>query len=170
MLSCDQVGEAIVIAREDASGQNVLCAYFTAKTMLDPSVLSKRLAQELPAYMIPSHFIQIDELPLTPNGKVDRRALPVPEEGLRLHGSSGRVQSWKRSWQASGRMCLALKTLARPIRSLNWADIPCARLYSSASCTGNWMLFCRSGTYSAVLQLSKCLLSLKVCSRSTSMP
>jgi acyl carrier protein len=33
---------------------------------------------ELPDYMIPQHFVELDKLPLTPNGKVDRKALPSP--------------------------------------------------------------------------------------------
>jgi amino acid adenylation domain-containing protein len=37
------------------------------------------LGQNLPDYMIPSHFTVLDKLPLTPNGKVDRKALPAPD-------------------------------------------------------------------------------------------
>jgi amino acid adenylation domain-containing protein len=37
------------------------------------------LTDKLPAYMIPSDFIVLDQLPLTATGKVDRRALPIPK-------------------------------------------------------------------------------------------
>jgi len=43
------------------------------------ATLRTALQTRLPAHMIPSTFIVLDQMPLTPNGKVDRRALPAPD-------------------------------------------------------------------------------------------
>ncbi|UCH95479.1 MAG: ThiF family adenylyltransferase, partial [Candidatus Aminicenantes bacterium] len=42
------------------------------------SELREYLQEELPDYMVPAYFIQLEKIPLTPNGKVDMRALPGP--------------------------------------------------------------------------------------------
>ncbi|WP_268624671.1 non-ribosomal peptide synthetase [Paenibacillus alvei] len=82
LLHVPAVQEATVVALEDHAGQKQLCAYFTAERSLTAGEMRAALSQELPGYMIPSYFVQLERLPLTPNGKIDRRALPKPEGGI----------------------------------------------------------------------------------------
>lgn len=42
---------------------------------VDWSPVRSALAERLPDYMVPQHFLRVDQLPLSANGKVDRRAL-----------------------------------------------------------------------------------------------
>jgi aspartate racemase len=72
--------QAIVTARPDHSGTLQLAAYVVCEPgwRADSGKLREFLGATLPAFMLPSHFVQLTELPLTPNGKVDRRALPPP--------------------------------------------------------------------------------------------
>ncbi|MGE6577244.1 amino acid adenylation domain-containing protein [Paenibacillus xylanexedens] len=81
LLRVKGVREAVVLVQSDANGQKALCAYYTPDTGAELAVndLRSALAQELPGYMIPSYFVELERLPLTPNGKIDRRALPAPE-------------------------------------------------------------------------------------------
>ena len=82
------VGQAVALARaregEESPGRAAdmhLVAYIvpTAGGPLTASELRAFLREALPDYMIPSHFVMLDELPLTASGKVDRRALPKPD-------------------------------------------------------------------------------------------
>ncbi|WP_426446147.1 amino acid adenylation domain-containing protein [Paenibacillus sp. S-38] len=74
------VKDAVVVPLKDEAGLYELAAYYVAEGTLTPRELRTSLAQELPAYMLPSYFVPMDVLPLTPNGKVDRRALPAPDD------------------------------------------------------------------------------------------
>ncbi|BCL84581.1 non-ribosomal peptide synthetase [Ktedonobacteria bacterium brp13] len=76
-----QVQSVVVLAREDVPGDKRLVAYLITKEEVAESTWRAYLGQRLPAYMIPSTFMQLDALPLNSNGKVDRRALPIPEQG-----------------------------------------------------------------------------------------
>jgi len=63
---------------------------------LDPRDLSVHLAAALPAFMVPSVFMEIASFPLNPNGKIDRRALPPPfVAGTETTASCLSKQCWK---------------------------------------------------------------------------
>ncbi|MEO1744550.1 MAG: condensation domain-containing protein, partial [Cyanobacteria bacterium J06629_9] len=72
------VEQALVTVCSTALGDSQLVAYYKTeeKTFVDTSSLSQQLGQYLPAYMLPTVYIQVEEFPLTPNGKIDRSALP----------------------------------------------------------------------------------------------
>ncbi|GAA2791298.1 hypothetical protein GCM10010505_18610 [Kitasatospora aburaviensis] len=63
----------------DALVQHVLIAAAPAgRAALDTAALHRELGELLPDYMLPHHYLVLDELPLSANGKVDRSALPSP--------------------------------------------------------------------------------------------
>jgi amino acid adenylation domain-containing protein len=76
------VREAVVQAREDASGGKRLVAYIVPESEGAParSALRSGLGVSLPDHMVPSDFVFLDALPMTPNGKIDRKGLPAPEQ------------------------------------------------------------------------------------------
>lgn len=76
----ESVREAVVMVREDVPGDPRLVAYLVSNgAAISPPTLRESLKKNLPDYMVPSHFVVMDQFPLTPNGKVDRKALPAPQ-------------------------------------------------------------------------------------------
>jgi len=74
------VREAVVVAREDAPGEQQVVAYVIPEPGFSVAAqeLRRFLRDELPEFMLPSHFVQLERFPQTPNRKVDRKALPPP--------------------------------------------------------------------------------------------
>ena len=77
-----EVGQAVVVAREDLPGDQRLVAYVVGHAGHSCGIgdLRNFLSTNLPDYMLPSAYVFLDALPLTPSGKVDRRALPAPDQ------------------------------------------------------------------------------------------
>ncbi|WSK77939.1 amino acid adenylation domain-containing protein [Amycolatopsis sp. NBC_01286] len=67
---CPGVRQAVTVLRDDR-----LVAYLAADSGVSPKAHAEAF---LPANMVPSAFVVLDDLPLTPNGKLDRTALPAP--------------------------------------------------------------------------------------------
>jgi amino acid adenylation domain-containing protein len=75
----DDVKDVAVVDLEGADGGKYLCAYVVVEQQARP-MLRDYLARLLPAYMVPSAFVTLDELPRTISGKIDRGRLPQPAE------------------------------------------------------------------------------------------
>ncbi|PQP81876.1 non-ribosomal peptide synthetase [Paenibacillus sp. PCH8] len=82
LLKIDCIQEAVVIARENEDGSKQLCAYWKGDSSLTTKKIRMALSHEIPDYMIPSYFVQLEHIPLTSNGKIDRKALPSPQERM----------------------------------------------------------------------------------------
>lgn len=89
------VREAVVIARENSTGDQQLVAYVVLHqhAVLHPkgastiSTLRRFLKEQLPQFMEPSAFMVLEALPLMLNGKLDRRALPEPKAQFAIQSS-----------------------------------------------------------------------------------
>lgn len=77
------IERAVVVVREIESNGTKdarLVAYLvTREGDIETSKLRDYLAQQLPAYMLPQHYVVLDRLPLNASGKVDRKQLPAPD-------------------------------------------------------------------------------------------
>ena len=102
------VREAVVkLLRGEEAGEEQLAA-FLVRGAEEPNVavseLRAFLAETLPAVMIPSRFLEIEEMPLTASGKRDHAALQARSKALStdatyVAASNEREVRWLRVWQ-----------------------------------------------------------------------
>ncbi|MCK4760833.1 MAG: amino acid adenylation domain-containing protein [Candidatus Aminicenantes bacterium] len=86
LVRLPRVKEAVVVKREISNNNEVLCAYITAQEDAPAgnpgqtlsAEVKKHLPSQLPPYMIPARFVELDKLPRKPNAKVDYDGLPDP--------------------------------------------------------------------------------------------
>nr|WP_262982590.1 non-ribosomal peptide synthetase [Rhodococcus sp. MTM3W5.2] len=76
----ETVGQAAVVLCGGGGGE-YLAGYVVPAPgeEIDRAGVLEALGRDLPAYMVPSVLVVLDELPLNANGKLDRKALPEPE-------------------------------------------------------------------------------------------
>jgi amino acid adenylation domain-containing protein len=149
-----EVGESVVMVREDVSGDQRLVAYVVAQNGMSPLTndLRQYLKERLPDYMLPSHFVVLEALPLLPTGKVDRRALPAPDtsqveagEEAAAAGSPiedlltmiwtevlGRsmVSVHENFFESGGHSLLATQVISR-VRTVMQVDLPVQRMFEA---------------------------------------
>lgn len=77
-----EVEDVVVVGRPSprGDGTTALIAYVVpaARTWVSGAAIRRRLADELPGYMVPAQIVELPQLPRNPNGKVDRPRLPDP--------------------------------------------------------------------------------------------
>jgi amino acid adenylation domain-containing protein len=81
----ETIKQAIVLAKEDHTGNKRLVAYLVVDNQFDKELTIRHLRKQLPEYMLPSIWVQIESIPVNSNGKVDKKALPEPDMGENLY-------------------------------------------------------------------------------------
>jgi amino acid adenylation domain-containing protein len=77
LLSHPRVTDAVVLVRQDRSGDPFLCGYVVADCRREE--ILEYVGQRLPYYMVPAQLMMMETMPLTHSGKVDRKGLPAPK-------------------------------------------------------------------------------------------
>ena len=90
--SAPGVAACAVLALDDGDGDRSLCAYVVPGPGYDEAALRRRLAAELPSYMVPSFLVSVPAIPTTHNGKRDTSAFPPPPRTA-VGGSAGGAPS-----------------------------------------------------------------------------
>ncbi|MDI6103008.1 amino acid adenylation domain-containing protein, partial [Actinoplanes sp. NEAU-A12] len=101
-LSRQPAVRAAVLRLSTVGGLPALVAYLQPRHRVDTAAFDRHeanrqlraaLREQLPGYMVPTHFVWLDDFPLNASGKIDRAALPAPEHvGGRREEPVGEVE------------------------------------------------------------------------------
>lgn len=69
------IKQVVVLDKEDASANRVVCAYIVANKEILVKELRGYLEEFLPQYMIPAQFYFLQQIPVTSNGKINKEEL-----------------------------------------------------------------------------------------------
>ncbi|MHB1209358.1 MAG: amino acid adenylation domain-containing protein [Acidimicrobiales bacterium] len=99
LMEHPSVSDAVVVLVGGDDDAAHLAAFYKARENVAPEALRDFAKELLPAYMVPTAYVEIEEFPLTPGGKVDKRhlvdlaTLNVPGVHARASTSSVEEQS-----------------------------------------------------------------------------
>ncbi|WP_298739283.1 amino acid adenylation domain-containing protein, partial [uncultured Chitinophaga sp.] len=79
------ITDAVVIVKNNKAAEKELVAYLVVAEPINIVALRDHLSKQLPFYMLPDHYVQLDALPFNVNGKIDKKQLPDPE-GISVAG------------------------------------------------------------------------------------
>jgi non-ribosomal peptide synthetase-like protein len=83
---------AVALSQVDDVDQ--LIAWYVASTTVTPGELRKSMSAQLPAYMVPARFEEVQVMPRLTSGKIDRKALlALPLSGSMMNDESDSPQS-----------------------------------------------------------------------------
>lgn len=80
ILKNENIKTCIVAKKVNKNNRDILCAYYIKSGTVNIDTVKKALQVNLPYYMIPQYFIEIEKVPMNINGKVDFNSLPIPDE------------------------------------------------------------------------------------------
>jgi len=75
-----KIQQAVVLVNNYIPDQPQLVAYLQSSSQtLEISDFRRQVEKMLPEYMLPSHYVWLQEFPRTSSGKIDKKALPLPQ-------------------------------------------------------------------------------------------
>ena len=151
--------EAVLLAREDEPGDTYLVAHLVSREGSPPAAddLRAYLRERLPDFMIPLHYLALDEFPHTPNQKIDRKALPAPQydahasdttsAGARTPTEKTLARIWSEIlgvsrirvhddfFELGGQSLIAIRLISRVREALD-VDVPLKSLFATPTIAG----------------------------------